>query len=44
MWPTRSAGQVAGLIHEILPAREIMTNMIQEAQTILRGLGVLLPE
>jgi len=44
MWPTRSAGQVAGLIHEVLPAREIMANMIQEAQAVLRGLSDLLPQ
>ena len=44
MWPTRSAGQVAGLIHEILPARTIIESMVQEAQTILRGLADLLPE
>ena len=42
-WPSRSAGQVAGLIHEILPAKEIMQCMVQEAQAILRGLGDLLP-
>jgi NAD(P)H-dependent flavin oxidoreductase YrpB (nitropropane dioxygenase family) len=44
MWPTRSAGQVAGLIHEILPVRTVMESMVREAQTILRGLADLLPE
>jgi len=44
IWPTCSAGQVAGLIHEILPAKEIMVRMVREAQTILRGLADLLPE
>jgi len=43
MWPTRSAGQVAGLIHEILPAREIITRMVREAHDALRGSMDLLP-
>jgi len=44
IWPTRSAGEVAGLIHEILPVKEIMVRMIQEARDILKGLGDFLPE
>jgi len=43
-WPTRSAGEVAGLIHEILPVKEIIVRMVQEARDILQGLGDLLPE
>ena len=43
MWPTRSAGQVAGLIHEILPAGEIITRMVREARDALRGSLGLLP-
>ncbi len=44
LWPTRSAGQVAGLIHEILPVKEIMARMVREAHDTLRGLGGLLSE
>jgi NAD(P)H-dependent flavin oxidoreductase YrpB (nitropropane dioxygenase family) len=36
-WPTRSAGEVAGLIHEILPAKEMIARMVQEARDALRG-------
>jgi len=43
MWPTRSAGQVAGLIHEILPAGEIIARMVREAQEALRESIDLLP-
>jgi len=44
IWPTRSAGQVAGLIHEILPAKEIIVRMVHEARDVLKGLGDLLSE
>jgi enoyl-[acyl-carrier protein] reductase II len=43
IWPTRSAGQVAGLIGEILPVREILDRMIREAHEVLRGGEDLLP-
>lgn len=43
-WPTRSAGEVAGLIQEILPAKRIIANMVQEARDVLRGLADFLPE
>jgi enoyl-[acyl-carrier protein] reductase II len=43
VWPSRSAGQVAGLIHEILPVKEIIDRMVREARTILQSIGNLLP-
>jgi NAD(P)H-dependent flavin oxidoreductase YrpB (nitropropane dioxygenase family) len=36
------AGQGVGLIHNILPAAEIVEQMISEAQTIMRRLPTML--
>jgi enoyl-[acyl-carrier protein] reductase II len=34
-------GQIAGLIHEILPARTIVANMVEEFEEAKRGISLL---
>jgi enoyl-[acyl-carrier protein] reductase II len=40
-WPTRSAGQVAGLVREVLPVKEIIDRMVKDAREVLQGVSDL---